>query len=107
MSRILATKLTPGMKLARPVLNESGFVMIGEGVELNQVLIEKIQGMGVDSVYILGASKARPPKEEVLAGLDARFRNVEATPHMNQLKKVIADHIEGLYEEHGSSDSQE
>lgn len=107
MSRISVTKLTPGMKLARPVLNESGFVMIGEDAELTDVLIEKIQGMGLDSVYIQGSSKDRPPKEEVLAGLDERFRNVEAKPHMGLLKKVIADHIEGLYEEHGPSDSQE
>jgi len=107
MSRILAASLTPGMKLARPVLNESGFVMIGEDVELTEMLIEKIQAMGVDSVYIHGASKVRPPKEEVLAALDDRFRNVEAMPNMGLLKKVIADHIEGLYEEHGSSDSQE
>ena len=105
MSRILAAKLTPGMKLARPVLNESGFVMIGEDAELTEMLIEKIQGMGVDSVYVHGASKVRPPKEEVLAALDERFRNVEAMPNMGLLKKVIADHIEGLYEEHGSSES--
>jgi len=107
MSRILATKLTPGMKLARPVLNDGGFVMIGEDVELTDVLIEKIQGMGVDSVYIHGSSKVRVPKEEVLAGLDERFSNVEAKPHMGMLKKVIADHIEGLYEEPGPSDSKE
>jgi len=107
MSRVLATKLTPGMKLARPVLNESGFVMIGEDVELTDVLIAKIQGMGVDSVYVHGSSTVRAPKEEVLAGLDERFRNVEAKPHMGLLKKVISDHIEGLYEESGPSDSKE
>ena len=107
MSRVLVAKLTPGMKLARPVLNESGFVMIGEEVELTDVLIEKIQSMGVDSVYVHGSSKARLPKEEVLAGLDERFRNVEDKPHMGMLKKVIAGHIEGLYEELGPSDSQE
>jgi len=107
MSRVLVTKLTPGMRLSRPVLNESGFVMIGEDVELTDVLIAKIQGMGVDSVYVHGSSKVRVPKEEVLAGLDERFRNVEAKPHMGLLKKVIADHIEGLYEEPGPSDSKE
>jgi hypothetical protein len=107
MSRVLATKLTPGMKLARPVLNESGLVMIGGDVELTDLLIEKIQGMAVDSVYIQGSLTVRAPKEEVLAGLDERFRNVEAKPHMGMLKKVIADHIEGLYEEPGPSDSQE
>jgi len=107
MSRVLVTKLTPGMKLARPVLNDGGFVMIGEDVELTDVLIAKIQGMGVDSVYVHGSSTVRAPKEEVLAGLDERFRNVEAKPHMGLLKKVISDHIEGLYEESGPSDGKE
>ena len=60
----------------------------------------------MDSVYVHGASKGLPPREEALAALDGRFRKVEAMPNMGLLKKVIADHIEGLYEEHGSSDSQ-
>ncbi len=106
MSRISPSKLTPGMKLAKPVMNEGGFVMIGEDVVLTETLIGKIQGMGLDGVYIHGASRVLPPKEEMLADLERRFRNVEAMPHMGLLKKVIADHIEGLYEEHGSEDSQ-
>jgi hypothetical protein len=106
MSRVTPTKLVPGMKLARPVLNESGLAMIGEDVELTEILVKKILDMGVDYVHIHGTSGVLPPKEEMLAGLDKRFQKVEAMPHMGLLKKVIADHIEGLYEGHGSEESQ-
>ncbi len=94
------------MKLARPVLNESGLAMIGEDVELTEILIGKILDMGVDYVHIHGRASVLPPKEEMLAGLDKRFQNVEAMPYMGMLKKVIADHIESLYEAHGSEESQ-
>ena len=105
MAKIPTSKLVPGMRLARPVLNESGLAMIGENVELTEALIEKIQQMSVASVHVHGVSPLLPPKEEMLSQLQARFKNVESMPYMDTLKRLIADHIEGLYEEHGSEDA--
>ena len=45
-----------------------------------------------------GTSKALPPLEEVLARFEGRFRNVETAPHMDVIKKLLREHIEGLYE---------
>jgi hypothetical protein len=90
-------KLEPGMRLAKPVLNKGGLVMLAEDTELTAALIEKIKDMDVGGVYVRGLSQPSIPKEEMLAQLDRRFRNVEAAPHMESLKSLMEAHIEGLY----------
>lgn len=94
------------MKLERPVANKNGLMMIGADTELTGILIEKIQKMDILAVYVHGESKALPPREELLAQLDGRFRNVETAPHMDVIKKLLREHIEGLYEAHGSENSE-
>ncbi len=104
--KISAKNLTPGMKLERPVLNKNGLMMIGVDAELTGALIEKIQEMDIQVVHVHGTSEASLPREEALALLDGRFRHVEAAPHMDVLKKLLREHIEGLYEEHGSENPE-
>jgi len=106
VSIISSRKLVPGMRLTSPVLNESGLVMIGEKTELTDNHIRKIQEMGVDTVQVEAMSRDLPPREEMLAQLDKRFSKVEAAPHMDALKRLIAEHIEGLYGEDRPEDSQ-
>lgn len=104
MPSISSSKLTPGMKLAEPLVNKEGLVLIGENTELTEALIEKIREMDIQAIRVQGAPKVLPPKEEVLARLERRFRNVETIAHMDVLKRLLTEHIEGLYEEHGSED---
>ncbi len=104
--RISAKNITPGMKLERPVLNKNGLMMIGTDIELTGALVKKIQKMDIQVVYVHGTSKALPPLDEVLARLEGRFRNVETAPHMNVLKKLLREHIEGLYEANGSENPE-
>ncbi len=104
--RISAKNITPGMKLERPVLNKNGLMMIGTDIELTGALVKKIQKMDIQVVYVYGTSKALPPLDEVLARLEGRFRNVETAPHMNVLKKLLREHIEGLYEANGSENPE-
>ncbi|MBI3592575.1 MAG: hypothetical protein HY099_03730 [Nitrospirae bacterium] len=85
------------MKLSKPVVNESGMIMLGEGTELTDALIERLNNMNVTSVYVEGAAKAEKPKNEVLSGLDARFKKTENEPYMAVLKRLFKEHIEELY----------
>ena len=98
MSKIALDKLESGMKLAKPVENSSGMVLLGENTELTVELIDKIKGMGIDSVYIQGMTKPSVPVEVMLSDLDRRFKTVENEPYMDVLKKVFIEHIESLYE---------
>jgi hypothetical protein len=96
--KIALDKLETGMKLAKPVENSGGMVLLGENTELTVELIDKIKDMGIDSVYIQGISKPSVPIEVLLAELDERFRRVEGEPHMDILKKIFKAHLESLYE---------
>jgi hypothetical protein len=97
MPKISVTKLESGMKLAKPVTAKNGMVMLGEGTELSATWIERIRDMDITSVFIEGPPIQTVSKEEALASLNARFANVEGKPHMNLIKKIVAEHIEGLY----------
>jgi hypothetical protein len=106
MARISSRDLKPGMKLIRAVENQNGLVMIGENTELTASLIEKIQGMDIASAYVQSEAKNLPPKEEQLAGVINRFKKVENEPYMTLVKTAVQEHIESLYEEHGSQDPE-
>jgi hypothetical protein len=90
--------LEPGMRLAKPVLNESGMVLLSEETELTDATIEKLKSMNVDGVYVKGMSKPDRPMEEMLLELDKRFEKTVSERYMGMLKKVFRKHIEGLYE---------
>ncbi len=97
MPKVPANNLKPGMKLSKPVVNDTGMILLGEGTELTNALIERLQNMNVSSVYIEGAATPPKPMEEMLSELDARFKKTENEPHMGLLKKLLREHIEGFY----------
>jgi hypothetical protein len=87
------------MRLARSVLNENGMVLLSEDTELTDTVLEKLKHMGVDGVCVKGMSKPEKSKKEMLLEIDERFRNVNEAPYMSLIKKVLQEHIEGLYEQ--------
>jgi len=86
------------MRLARPVLNEHGLVLLNEGLMLTEELIEKLKTMGLDTINVKGVSRLTQTKAEMLTVLDERFRRVESEPFMKLIKDLIKEHIESLYE---------
>lgn len=98
MPKIPPSKLVAGMKLAKPVLAKNGMVMLGEGTELSESWIERIQDMDLQSIFVEGPPIQTVPKEDALANLEARFAMVEGKPFMNNIKRLVKEHIEGLYE---------
>lgn len=97
MGKISIDKLEPGMKLARPVTNKGGMVMLAEDTELTAAQIDKMRGMDIQAVFVHGSSGPAVPKDEMLNGLDERFACVHDEPRLALLKKVMHDHLEGLY----------
>ena len=98
MLRIPVAKLEPGMRLAKPVTAKNGMVMLGEGTELSEARIERIRDMDIASVFVEGAPVQAIPKGEAIANLESRFAKAEGKPHMNMIKRITKEHIEGLYE---------
>ncbi|MBD2844899.1 HD-GYP domain-containing protein [Paenibacillus sp. IB182496] len=52
MRRLHIASVQAGDRLARPILRENGHVLLGQGVELNARFIQRLQDMGVDTVFI-------------------------------------------------------
>jgi hypothetical protein len=96
MPKLPLNELKPGLKLLKPVTNASGMVLLSEGVELNEELIERLRRMEVESVFVRGANRQDRPLEELLSELDARFKKTEQEPHMMTLKRLFQEHITGL-----------
>ncbi|OGV97798.1 MAG: hypothetical protein A3J88_03675 [Melioribacter sp. RIFOXYB12_FULL_38_5] len=98
MPKIPVSKLEPGMTLAKPVATKSGMVMLGEGTQLTAKWIERIQDIGIAHAFVEGPSAQVLSKEEALDNLNLRFSHVAGKPYMNVIKKIVKEHIEGLYE---------
>ncbi len=98
MPKVPIDNLEAGMKTAKPVVNASGMVLLGENTELTQELIDRIRSMAVEGVYIHGSSKPSVPLETYLATIDGRFRLVGPEPRMEVIRAAIRRHIEALYE---------
>ena len=98
MPKIPVSKLETGMKLSQAVSAKNGMVMLGEGTELTDKWIERIQDMGVTHIFVEGPPVHTISKEEALENLNTRFSHVEGKPYMNVIKIIVKEHIEGLYE---------
>jgi len=98
MPKIPLDNIHPGMRLAKPVMNENGMILLNEDTELTDILIERLKGMNLDGVFIKGMSKPSVPKENMLSDIDKRFKMVENEPYMGLLRNILVKHIEGLYE---------
>lgn len=98
MGRISIDSLKPGMILARPVTNKGGMVMLAEDTELTLALIDKMRGMDIQGVFVQGLSGPATPKDEMLCRLEERFASAPEEPRLTVLKRIMRDHLEGLYE---------
>lgn len=98
MLRVSINDLIPGMKLAEPVNNESGIVLLSEGTELSTSIIERIKTIGIPSVFIVGKKAPLRSKEEVLNEVNARFMKTENERHIDSLKRLVIEHVNKLYE---------
>lgn len=52
MRKVQIGMVKPGDKVAKPIFQENGNVLLGEGVELNDRYIERLQNLGIDFLFI-------------------------------------------------------
>jgi len=95
--KVLINNLKPGMKLAQPVQNESGMVILPEGTDLTLPVIERLCAMNIASIMIEGKMVPDKPKEVVLKEIDARFEKTINEKHMSMLKSILIEHVIDLY----------
>ncbi len=103
MQKIPVAKAASGMVLAKPVARDNGVVLMGEGTELNEQLIEKLHDLEVQKIAV----KGRPldlggedkSLEQLLAELDERFSTNENDKFCLQIKELIKKSITRRKEE--------
>jgi hypothetical protein len=94
MQKIPLALAKPGMKLAKPITKANGMPIIASGVELSEALIARLDGMGIDKIFVLGDAVAasQNPSERV-ARLDRLFRRLEGDPYMREVKAWLREYF--------------
>ncbi len=95
MKRVAITDAQPGDIVARPVSTTSGVVLVRPGTQLSAELVARLEGLGIDAIYLEGASPDAPPLDDLLAALDRRFAAHEGNQLMMELKAVVAARLSG------------
>jgi hypothetical protein len=108
MRKISAESASAGMRLVRPITNEAGITLFGEGSVLTDQFIERIRSMHISLIFVEGSSVPRRSMNEELLLLDERFRKTEHEPCMGSLKEIVKEYLRSLYgdEEGGEGPSQ-
>lgn len=102
--RVGIESVTAGTRLARPVTNDSGITLFGEGFVLDERSIERIMALGIDYIYVEGTPSTRRPLEEELKELEKRFNKVMDVPFMTTIKTAVKEYIISLYEDKRQAD---
>lgn len=94
MQKIPLSLAKPGMKLAKPITKANGMPIIAAGVELSDSLIARLDGMGIDKVFVVGDAVAasQNPSERV-SRLDPLFRRLEDDPFQKKVKGYLREYF--------------
>ncbi|HPP06906.1 MAG TPA: hypothetical protein PLW88_06015 [Syntrophorhabdaceae bacterium] len=98
MPKINVDEAKPGMITSKPISNENGIVILKENTELTEAIIDRFKKMGIEYVFVKGERKFSKSKEEMLKEVEKRFAHVDKKPLMDKIKRIVTEHIEGLYD---------
>ncbi|HRI39367.1 MAG TPA: hypothetical protein PLO50_12500 [Nitrospira sp.] len=99
MKRVVVYELLPDMVLARPITNSNGLPIVPAGAILDTALIERLQQMGLPSVYVEGDALDSGGKtlDELEAELDHRFRHVTHYPIQQLILRTLRTHLRATH----------
>jgi hypothetical protein len=93
MQKVPIALATPGMVLAKPIMNDKGMPLCAEGTALTETLIDRLRAMNVTVLPVMGhpLGDGSPAKtlEEKLAEIENRFVWVKGDPLMDKLKEAV------------------
>jgi hypothetical protein len=93
MQRLPLSYIRPGMKTFEEVLDSSGRVLCGKGVEITEEMLKRFQELGVSYVTVEGNPVSLPWEktlEEELKELEARFEGTN-NENLLQIKELIKE----------------
>lgn len=102
MQKIPLDKATEGMILAKPIARENGVVLMGEGTELNQQIIERLKSLDIQKITVQGRPLGGDDEKSVellCAELEERFSLISSNKLCLQIKDMIKKDIKRRREE--------
>ena len=102
MQKIPIDKAAEGMVLAKPIERENGVILMGEGTELNEQLIERLRDIDIQKITVKGrplGGEDEKPIETLYAELEERFSLVSSDKLCLQIKDIIKKDIKRRREE--------
>ncbi len=101
--KISFKRAAPGMKLAKPIVNENGMTLCGAGTELTAELIDRLSKMDVAKIVVEGHPVDTGEPEKGLAQhieeLNHRFRKVSGDPLLREVRDIVLRRLEERYGE--------
>jgi hypothetical protein len=99
MKRVMIEELLPDMVLVKPVMNANGLPIVPAGTVLGAPMIERLQRMGLTSVYVEGDAGDSGGKTltELEAELDHRFRHVIQDPTQQLILQTLRKHLHATH----------
>lgn len=95
MKRVIIEELLPDMVLVKSVTNANGLPIVAVGTILDGPMIERLQRMGLASVYVDGDSGDGGGKTlaELEVELEYRFRRVAQDPVQQMILRALRTHL--------------
>lgn len=84
----------PGMRLAKPVTDAGGALLVKEGIELTAEWLERLKVRRVDSICVEDAEGGASPedREKALAAIDADVDRMFADVANSEVMKLLAEY---------------
>ena len=97
MQKVPIALASPGMVLAKPIMNDKGMPLCAEGTELTEMLIDRLRAMNIPALTVKGhplggASQAKTVDERV-GEIEERFARVQGDLLMDMLRKAIVEAV--------------
>jgi hypothetical protein len=93
MQKVPITLASPGMVLAKPIMNDKGMPLCAEGTELTEMLIDRLRAMNITVLTVkghpLGGDSTTRTLEERIAEIEERFIQVKGDPLMDRVRSAI------------------
>ncbi|WP_455716343.1 HD-GYP domain-containing protein [Anaerosporobacter sp.] len=100
--KILITKATPGMILARDIIDFSGQMLVAKDTTLTDWIISKLQFYNIHSLVIIineneEIVKTTPDKEEEIISQDSNLNRIRNTKEFIQFQKEFFNFVEQFH----------
>lgn len=99
MQKIPLNLVKPGMVLDKPILRDTGQILVAQGTEISESLLSRLENMGISSVTVHGnpveMEGVTPPKtyQQRIDELDHLFRRYKDDKWMSKMKSFIRSYF--------------